>query len=187
MEKGLEGVSSTMASGEPVVFTKRSQARALSQQKESSRSTPELVTIITPGVWSHGGYGAGRYPPPATLRHCQSSNALHGQKIIRQLDRWQRFRAAGAAGLHPRAFRSGHGSAGLLAITFWGWEEQQSQAVPEAVLVWVCRAQATGTARVVHTHLGQDGAGLSTKSLWQMRKGTRKSTKSSGNKFSRAM
>lgn len=66
------------------------------------------------GLWSPGGYGAGRYPPQATLCPCQSSNARRGQKIIHQLEWWQRFQAAGAAGLHPRAFGRGHGSYGAV-------------------------------------------------------------------------
>lgn len=66
------------------------------------------------GLWSPGGYGAGRYPPQATSCPCQSSNARRGQKIIHQLEWWQRFQAAGAAGLHPRAFGPGHGSYGAV-------------------------------------------------------------------------
>lgn len=54
---------------------------------------------------------------------------------------------------------------GLLAITFWDWEEQQSWAVPEAVLVRVCRAQATGSQQV----LGKDGIKYSERALLAIR------------------
>lgn len=124
------------------------------------------------GLWSPGGYGAGRYPPQATLCPCQSSNARCGQKIIHQLGKGSKL-------LELLDFILGHldlvtAAMGLLAITFWDWEEQQTRAVPEAVLVRVCRARATGAARVVNTHLRQDGAGqgCSTKSVWQMRNST---------------
>lgn len=131
-----------------------------------------------------GGYSVGRCPSQAARCHCQSSNALHRQKIVHQLEWWQGFQAAGAGGLHPGPFRPGHSSYRAVGHHLLGLG---GAGKLEAVLVRVSRAQAMGTACVVNTHLWESGAGqgCSTKALWQMINGTNNCVKSSGNKPSR--
>jgi len=95
-------------------------------------------------------------------RSCTSLNSGKGSKLLELVDFI-------LGDLDPTM-----AATGLFAILFQNREEQPGQAVPEAVQVWVSRAQAMGTACVVSTHLRQDGPAqdCSTKSVWQVRNRT---------------